>query len=116
MAGRGRRRRGHWLAKIVARDLGLPILAVPTTIPDRKQRRSGDERGERKFTGRTRASCRARSSTTRLTLALPAAASAASAMNAIAHCVEGLWVPDGTPFLAALAADAARRLPRICRA
>src|SRR4029077_12819174 len=34
----------------------------------------------------------------------------ASAMNAIAHCVEGLWVADTTPFLAALAGDAVRRL------
>ena len=39
----------------------------------------------------------------------PAAASAASAMNAIAHCVEGLWVADRTPFLTALAVDAVRR-------
>jgi maleylacetate reductase len=38
-------------------------------------------------------------------------------MNAIAHCVEGLWVPDRTPFLVALATDATRRfgasLPRV---
>jgi len=38
-------------------------------------------------------------------------------MNAIAHCVEALWVPDRTPFLMALASDAARRfaenLPRV---
>ena len=38
-------------------------------------------------------------------------------MNAIAHCVEGLWVADTTPFLAALAVDAVRRfaahLPRV---
>jgi len=43
--------------------------------------------------------------------------SAASAMNAIAHCVECLWVPDRTPLLMALATDAARRfvahLPRV---
>ena len=51
-----------------------------------------------------------------LTLALPAAVSAASAMNAIAHCVEGLWVPDRTPFLMALATDAAGRFAAHCRA
>jgi maleylacetate reductase len=52
-----------------------------------------------------------------LTLALPAAVSAASGMNAIAHCVEGFWVADRTPFLMALASDALRRfathLPRV---
>jgi maleylacetate reductase len=74
--------------------------------------------GERKLTGRdTRVLPRTIVYDPELTLALPAAASAASAMNAIAHCVEGLWVPGGTPFLAALAADAVRRfaahLPRV---
>jgi maleylacetate reductase len=38
-------------------------------------------------------------------------------MNGIAHCVEALWVGDRTPFLMALAGDAARRfathLPRV---
>src|SRR5438445_778525 len=46
-----------------------------------------------------------------------AGVAAASGMNAIAHCVEGLWVGDRTPFLMALASDAARRfatyLPRV---
>ena len=74
--------------------------------------------GERKLTGKdaTRAAARDRLRP-RPHLALPAAVSAASAMNAIAHCVEGLWVPDRTPFLMALATDAARRfaahLPRV---
>src|SRR5881396_304896 len=52
-----------------------------------------------------------------LTLALPAAVSAASGMNAIAHCVEALWVADRTPLLMALASDALKRfaahLPRV---
>jgi maleylacetate reductase len=77
--------------------------------------------GERKFTGKdTRVLPRTIVYDPDLTLALPAAASAASAMNAIAHCVEGLWVPDGTPFLVALATDAVRRfaahLPRVIAA
>ena len=74
--------------------------------------------GERKFTGKdTRVLPRTIVYDPELTLALPAAVSAASAMNAIAHCVEGLWVPDRTPFLVALATDATRRfgmcLPRV---
>jgi maleylacetate reductase len=51
-----------------------------------------------------------------LTLGLPAAVTAASGMNAMAHCVEGLWVPERTPASMAAAAEALRlfvpQLPR----
>jgi maleylacetate reductase len=106
------------LAKIIARDLGLPILAVPTTYSGSEATSIwGLSEGERKFTGKdVRVLPRTIVYDPELTLALPAAVSAASAMNAIAHCVEGLWVPDRTPFLVALATDATRRfgayLPR----
>ena len=107
------------LAKIIARDLGLPIVAVPTTYSGSEATAIwGMSEGERKFTGKdTRVLPRTIVYDPELTLALPAAVSAASAMNAMAHCVEGLWVPDRTPFLMALASDAARRfaahLPRV---
>jgi maleylacetate reductase len=107
------------LAKIIARDLGLPILAVPTTYSGSEATPIwGMSDGERKFTGKdVKVLPRTIIYDPELTMALPAAVSAASAMNAIAHCVEGLWVPDRTPFLMALASDAARRfgqhLPRI---
>jgi maleylacetate reductase len=107
------------LAKIIARDLGLPILAVPTTYSGSEATAIwGMSEGERKFTGKdVRVLPRTIVYDPDLTLALPAAASAASAMNAIAHCVEGLWVADRTPFLTALATDAVRRfaahLPRV---
>jgi maleylacetate reductase len=107
------------LAKIIARDLGLPIIAVPTTYSGSEATPIwGMTEGERKFTGKdTRVLPRTIVYDPDLTLGLPAAASAASAMNAIAHCVEGLWIPDRTPYLMALAADAARRfaanLPRV---
>ncbi len=107
------------LAKIIARDLGHPILAVPTTYSGSEATPIwGMSEGERKFTGKdTRVLPRTIVYDPDLTLALPAAVSAASAMNAIAHCVEGLWVADRTPFLMALATDAARRfgahLPRV---
>jgi maleylacetate reductase len=100
------------LAKIVARDTGLPILAVPTTY-------SGSEitaiwglsDGERKLTGKdARVLPRTVVYDPELTLTLPAAVTAASAMNALAHCIEGLWVADRTPLLEVLATDAARRL------
>jgi len=107
------------LAKIIARDLGLPIIAVPTTYSGSEATPIwGMSDGERKFTGKdVKVLPRTIIYDPELTFALPAAVSAASAMNAIAHCVEGLWVPDRTPYLMALAADAARRfgryLPRV---
>jgi maleylacetate reductase len=107
------------LAKIIARDRALPILAVPTTYSGSEATAIwGMSEGERKFTGKdARVLPRTIVYDPDLTLGLPAAMSAASAMNAIAHCVEGLWVSDRTPFLTALASDATRRfaehLPRV---
>src|SRR5215471_9984196 len=98
------------LAKIIARDLGLPILAVPTTYSGSEATAIwGMSEGERKLTGKdVRVLPRTIVYDPELTLALPAAVSAASGMNGIAHCVEALWVGDRTPFLMALASDAAR--------
>ena len=99
------------LAKIIARDLALPILAVPTTY-------SGSEAtaiwgltdGQRKLTGRDpHVLPRVIVYDPELTFTLSAAVSAASAMNALAHCVEGMWVPERTPYLEALASEAAGR-------
>jgi maleylacetate reductase len=107
------------LAKIIARDLALPILAVPTTYSGSEATPIwGMSEGERKFTGKdARVLPRTIIYDPDLTLSLPTAAGAASAMNAIAHCVEALWVPERTPFLSALATDAVRRfaafLPRV---
>jgi maleylacetate reductase len=107
------------LAKIIARDLALPILAVPTTYSGSEATSIwGMSDGERKLTGKdAKVLPRTVLYDPELTYALPPAVSAASAMNGIAHCVEGLWVPDRTPYLIALATDAARRfgryLPRV---
>src|SRR5262245_32320795 len=106
------------LAKIIARDLALPIIAVPSTYSGSEATAIwGLSEGEQKFTGKdARVLPRTIIYDPELTLALPAAVSAASGMNAIAHCVEGFWVADRTPFLMALASDALRRfathLPR----
>jgi maleylacetate reductase len=107
------------LAKAIALEISLPILAVPTTY-------SGSEAtplfgmtdGERKITGRDwRVVPRSIVYDPELTLGLPAAVGAASGMNAIAHCVEGLWVAERTPVTVAFATDALRRfakyLPRV---
>src|SRR6516164_3618204 len=104
------------LAKIIARDLGLPILAVPTTYSGSEATAIwGMSEGERKLTGKdVRVLPRTIVYDPELTLALPAAVSAASGMNGIAHCVEALWVGDRTPFLMALASDADREARAQC--
>ena len=102
------------LAKAIARDTGLAILAVPTTY-------SGSEAtpifgltdGERKITGRDdRVLPRTIIYDPDLTLGLPAAVSAASGLNAIAHCVEAFWADGRTPVTVGLASEAMRRLGR----
>src|ERR1700688_2275090 len=99
------------LANAVALETGLPILALPTTY-------SGSEGtpifgmtdGERKITGRdVKVVPRTIIYDPDLTLGLPAAVSAASGMNAIAHCVEALWVDSRTPVTVGLATEAMRR-------
>ena len=45
-----------------------------------------------------------------LTFALPRALSAASGMNAIAHCLEALYAPDGNPIISIIAAEGIRAL------
>jgi maleylacetate reductase len=107
------------LAKAIALASGLPVVALPTTDSGSEVTAIfGTTDGGRKLTGRDpKVLPRTIVYDPDLTLGLPAAASAASAMNAIAHCVEGLWVADRTPFLTALAVDAVRRfaahLPRV---
>jgi maleylacetate reductase len=99
------------LAKAIARDTGLLILAVPTTY-------SGSEAtpifgltdGERKITGRdAKVLPRTIIYDPDLTLGLPAAVSAASGLNAIAHCVEAFWADGRTPVTMGLASEAMRR-------
>src|SRR5215831_9308262 len=106
------------LAKIIARDTALPIIALPTTYSGSEATPIwGTSEGERKTTGRdAKVVPRTVVYDPELTLALPAAVTAASAMNAIAHCVEGLWVAERTPVTVAYATEAMRRfgahLPR----
>jgi maleylacetate reductase len=102
------------LAKAIARDSGLAILAVPTTY-------SGSEAtpifgltdGERKVTGRdAKVLPRTIIYDPDLTRDLPAPVSAASGMNAIAHCVEAFWADGRTPVTMALASEAMRRFAK----
>lgn len=99
------------LAKIIARDTGLPIIAVPTTYSGSEATTIfGVTDGARKVTGRdAKVLPRTVIYDPDLTLGLPAAVSAASGMNAIAHCVESFWADGRTPITLALASEAMRR-------
>ena len=99
------------LAKFIARDTGLPILALPTTYSGSEATPIwGMSDGDRKMTGREiKVLPRTIVYDPELTLALPANVSAASGMNAMAHCIMGLWSPERTPVTVAFATEAMRR-------
>ena len=102
------------LAKAVALSLAVPILVVPTTYAGSELTPIyGITAGGHKRTGRD---LRVLPSTVIydpvLTVGLPAPATAASGMNALAHCVEALYDPDASPIVALLAVEAIRALAR----
>ena len=102
------------LAKAIARETGLPIIAIPTTYSGSETTTIfGITDGARKVTGRdAKVMPRTIIYDPELTLGLPAAVSAASGMNAIAHCVESFWADGRTPVTLALASEAMRRFAK----
>ena len=100
------------LGKAVALELGLPVLAVPTTYAGSEMTGVwGLTEGGRKTTGRDR---RVLPTSVlydpELTLGLPVAVSVTSGLNAVAHAVEALYAPDGSPIIALMAEDGVRAL------
>jgi maleylacetate reductase len=96
------------LGKAVARDRDVTLAAVPTTYSGSEMTAIwGVSDGTVKRTGRDPS---ARPSLViydpALTVGLPAAVTAASAFNALAHCVEALWVDDRTPATTARSVEA----------
>jgi len=102
------------LAKAIARERSLPIVAVPTTYAGSEMTSIwGVTSGDTKTTGRDPAVApRLVIYDPVLTLSLPPHTSAASGMNAMAHAVEAMYAPDATPIAAAAAEDAIRTLSR----
>jgi maleylacetate reductase len=98
------------LGKAIAQATGLSLAALPTTYSGSEMTDIWgvtDEHGKR--TAREpRAAPRLVIYDPALTLTLPAAATAASAMNAAAHAVEALYAHDASP-MPSLAAEAALR-------
>jgi alcohol dehydrogenase class IV len=99
-------------AKAVALELGLPILAVPTTYAGSEMTPVwGMTDAQRKTTGRSLDVLPAVVIyDPQLTVTLPAAVTGPSAMNAIAHCVEALYVPGANPVTSMLATEGIRAL------
>jgi maleylacetate reductase len=100
------------LAKAVSLATNAPIVAVPTTysgsemtsiygITEARAKKTGRDEGVRP---------RAVVYDPELTLSLPPRASAASGMNALAHCVEALYAPDRSPVSTLLGSHGARCL------
>ncbi len=97
------------LAKAIALQLTIPIVAVPTTYAGSEQTPVFGITGEHKQTGRDpRVLPRVSVYDPALTISLPAAITATSAGNALAHCVEALWAPDASPVPTLLATEAIR--------
>ncbi|HUQ48882.1 MAG TPA: maleylacetate reductase [Gemmatimonadaceae bacterium] len=86
------------VAKAVALATGIPIIAVPTTYSGSEMTPIwGRTSDGLKQTGRdAKVQPRVVIYDPELTLGLPATVSAASGMNAIAHCIEALYAVDAT--------------------
>jgi maleylacetate reductase len=99
------------LGKAVALS-GLPLVAVPTTYAGSEMTPVwGVTTGRRKQTGRDpQVVPKTVVYDPELTFHLPALVTAASGMNAVAHCLEALWAPGASPLSAPLALDGARAL------
>jgi maleylacetate reductase len=100
------------LGKAIALDAGLPVVAVPTTYAGSEMTPVwGVTEQGRKRTGRDpRVLPRSVLYDPELTRSLPAALSATSGLNALAHAVEGLYAPDATPIVSLMAQEGARAL------
>ena len=98
--------------KAIALTSGLPVIAVPTTYSGSEMTTIwGLSEGGGKKTGRDpKVLPRCVVYDPELTLGLPGAVSAASGMNAIAHCAEGLYAIDGNPIVSLMAEEGIRAL------
>jgi alcohol dehydrogenase class IV len=102
------------LAKAIALETGLPILAVPTTYAGSEMTPIyGLTESGRKNTGRDpRVLPKTVIYDALLTLDLPPQITGPSGMNAMAHCVEGLYAQNANPITSLLATDGIRTLSR----
>jgi maleylacetate reductase len=99
-------------AKAIALTSSLPVIAVPTTYAGSEMTTIwGVSQGGAKKTGRDpRVAPKTVIYDPNVTLGLPSATSAASGMNAMAHCVEALYAHDGNPVVSLVAEEGIRAL------
>ena len=100
--------------KAIALTSGLPVLAVPTTYSGSEMTTIwGISEKDSKRTGRdAKVLPKTVIYDPELTLDLPPHVSAASGMNAIAHCVEALYAHDGNPIVSLMAEEGIRALSK----
>lgn len=100
------------LGKAIALQHDLKIIAVPTTYAGSEMTSVwGLTENSHKRTGKDpRVLPVSVLYDPELTLSLPAAASAISGMNAIAHAVEALYAPDASPVISLMAEEGVRAL------
>jgi len=107
------------LAKAIARELGTPIIAVPTSFAGSEMTSVwGQTEDGEKTTGRDpKVLPVSVIYDPDLVASLPTELAVTSGFNAIAHAVEGLYAPDASPIVSLMAADGIRALvdalPRI---
>jgi maleylacetate reductase len=99
------------LGKAVAVATGVPLVAVPTTYAGSEMTGVYGITGEHKVTGRDdRALPRAVVYDPALTISMPAATTAASGLNAMAHLVESVYAQRRSPLTTLVAAEGVRVL------
>ncbi|MBY4108263.1 maleylacetate reductase [Rhodococcus fascians] len=100
------------LAKYVARDTGIPIVAVPTTFAGSEATNVwGQTEGDRKTTGsHPDVLPRTVIYDSALFASLPGPLAVASGLNAVAHAVDGFWAPKADPINTALGTEGLRAL------
>jgi maleylacetate reductase len=100
------------LGKVLAFTCDLPLIAVPTTYSGSEMTAVwGRTTNGRKHTAYDiRVLPRTVIYDPELCVGMPARLAAASGMNALAHCMEALWVPGANPITTTLAVDGGRML------
>jgi maleylacetate reductase len=102
------------LAKALALELSLPIIAIPTTYAGSEMTPIWGltEQGIKRTGRDPRVRPRLVIYDPELTLSLPPKVAGPSGINALAHCIEALYAPDADPITLLLAAEGIRALHR----
>jgi maleylacetate reductase len=102
------------LGKAIALTTGLPVIAVPTTYSGSEMTPAQGfvEGGVKTVKLDARMQPRTVVYDPELTLGLPPATSAASGMNAMAHCAEALYAKNSNPIVQLMAEEGIRALAK----